>query len=431
MPGGRPHLPPGSWGEINAAAVPGAKKPTYKARARFRDRHGALITVARFGQTEGEAKKRLRVALAEMAAGATALSRDVRVATLADRWLEEVDADPRKSSGTREHYRYVVDRYIRPVFGQLRIGEATTGRCDDLLQRVAAVNGPSAARSTRSVLNGMFRLAVRHGALVVSPVRETRPVHVQPRQARALLRDEETRLIDLMRCDARAVLLDLPDLAEFALATACRIGEVLSVRDTVLDLDDATLEVNATAVRIKGEGVVIQERPKTDAGHRILPMPSFAVAMLTKRRTELRLRPPAVKVMDDHGVIRTEALWVAFPAPLARTLRDPSNTAGDLRELLDRLGCPDCGGKGWHPHLKTVKQQERPPSGLEVCAGEPPFAWVTSHTFRKTALSRLYDAGLTDREVSDFAGHAQVSMTQDVYAGRKVVSRRAAAALDR
>ena len=31
-------------------------------------------------------------------------------------------------------------------------------------------------------------------------------------------------------------------------------------------------------------------------------------------------------------------------------LRDPSNTAGDLREVLDGIGCQRCHGRGWFRH---------------------------------------------------------------------------------
>jgi integrase len=126
---------------------------------------------------------------------------------------------------------------------------------------------------------------------------------------------------------------------------------------------------------------------------------------------------------------------VVFGAAKAKSLRDPSNTSGDLREVFDRLGCEQCGGRGWHGHLKTPKQRARPPRARggwnEPCDATPPFAWVHSHIFRKTVLTRLDEAGLTPRQLADYAGHRRPSMTQDVYMGRNVVSADAARVLDR
>ena len=51
--------------------------------------------------------------------------------------------------------------------------------------------------------------------------------------------------------------------------------------------------------------------------------------------------------------------------------------------------------------------------------------------FRKTAATELDRAGLSARVIADQLGHAKVSMTQDRYLGRRVVSEEAAAALDR
>ncbi|WP_432757804.1 hypothetical protein [Saccharopolyspora erythraea] len=51
-------------------------------------------------------------------------------------------------------------------------------------------------------------------------------------------------------------------------------------------------------------------------------------------------------------------------------------------------------------------------------------------TFRKTAATTLDEAGLTARLIADQLGHSRPSMTQDVYMGRKAVSRQAASALE-
>ena len=47
---------------------------------------------------------------------------------------------------------------------------------DRLLKTIGANAGPGAAKSARSVLSGMFRLAARYGAVTVNPVREAAPV---------------------------------------------------------------------------------------------------------------------------------------------------------------------------------------------------------------------------------------------------------------
>lgn len=55
---------------------------------------------------------------------------------------------------------------------------------------------------------------------------------------------------------------------------------------------------------------------------------------------------------------------------------------------------------------------------------------VTSHTFRKTIATLLDAQGISARVGGDQLGHAQISMTQDFYMGRKAVHTQVADVLD-
>ena len=58
------------------------------------------------------------------------------------------------------------------------------------------------------------------------------------------------------------------------------------------------------------------------------------------------------------------------------------------------------------------------------------FDWVTSHAFRKTVATLMDHAGLSSRAAADQLGHANTSMTSDVYFGRKVAATGAVAVLE-
>ena len=169
----------------------------------------------------------------------------------------------------------------------------------------------------------------------------------------------------------------MPDLSRFMLATGVRIGESLAVYWPDVDLHAGLVAVDYNVVRVKGKGL-IRKSTKTEYGERTLPLPSWAVDMLRRRFAE---------TSDPDGPV--------FPDSLGG-LRDPSNTNRVLRETR--------GSEG--------------------------FAWVTSHVFRKTAATILDEAGLTARMIADHLGHSRPSMTQDVYMGRKMVSRQTAEALE-
>ncbi|MDQ3454550.1 MAG: site-specific integrase, partial [Actinomycetota bacterium] len=275
-----------------------------------------------------------------------------------------------------------------------------------------------AAKSTRACLSGMFALAIRDGAIAANPVRDAvARISVSARSPRALTRSETARLTGWLRGSPRAVEADLPDLVDWMLATGCRIGEALALRyganrdgKPLLDLDAGTWEVNATVVRIAGRGLVVQPRPKTAAGWRVVALPEFAVRMLRRRAAG---RAVSEVVFADRSV---------------GSLRDPSNVSGDLRQLLDAFECDACAGTGYRLDGSSFAAG---PYGRRIRCAEGPWSWVTSHTFRKTVATRLDEAGFTARQVADQLGHANPSMTLDVYFGRHVVSAATADVLNR
>ena len=60
----------------------------------------------------------------------------------------------------------------------------------------------------------------------------------------------------------------------------------------------------------------------------------------------------------------------------------------------------------------------------------PGFEWVVPRTYLKTVATVLDQRGLSARTIADQLGHARISMTQDVYLGRRAVDQAAASALE-
>lgn len=346
---------------------------------KVRDYDGAVRTVERRGRTKQQARNRLREAIRDRvrADADSSLRPDTKIGDLAEAWFLEI-SDLDRSSTTLEAYRYHLDRHVIPALGGLRIREATVSRVDRFVKSVKANHGSSAAKINRTVLSGMFGLAARHEALTHNPARDIARIQSTSTSARALTLVEAQDLRAKIAANPQAVEWDLPDLTDMMLATGLRIGEAAALIWDAVDLDAGTVEVRATVVRLRGRGLVIKPRPKSKHGWRTLVLPSWAVEMLRRRRP--------VDFGPDEA---------AFPAPLG-TLRDPSNTAGHLRKVFDAAGYP----------------------------------WVTSHVYRKTVATLMDEAGLSARAAADQLGHAKVSMTQDIYMGRRVASTGAAAVLE-
>lgn len=413
---GRPPLPLGTAGKVNTFLMPDG---SWRARCNFRDFDGVTRSVARYAADEDKARRALAEHLRERNyRGPKLISASMRVSELLAEWLERVDEDAGLAIGTRQHYHKISATYVAPALGGYRVCEVDVPAVDHALRTIAKSRGYSIAKSSRTVLMGALGLATSMGALKTNPVRDVGRLRGNPRkQPRALEPDDITDLIDRVRASARAADLDLPDLVEHLLYTGARIGEALACRAETLrltetadgDFEGAWL-VDSTVVRVKGSGLIIQSKPKTESSRRLLVLPPGCVQMHLRRRTELRLPGP-------QGVV--------FASPFRKTLRDPSNVAGDLREMLRHLYCLTCDGSGY--------EQRAPGQLRRVCRaeGDDRYDWVVFHTFRKTVATMFDVAGRSAREAAGQLGHANTAMTQKVYFDTRIASGAARTVLDR
>jgi integrase len=137
-----------------------------------------------------------------------------------------------------------------------------------------------------------MRLAARHGAVAVNPVREVNRIERKPaRRPRSLTEQERRQWLEAVEADHRAVdwdLPDLPDLTRMMLATGCRIGECLAIGWCEVDLGNAAVDVAWHLVPKKGVGLLRLPSTKSGAkGERLIPFPTWAVTMLRQRRARI------------------------------------------------------------------------------------------------------------------------------------------------
>ena len=372
---GRPQLPLGTYGKIRTYA----HGQGFRAMTNFRDYDGKSRLVQRQGKTKAAAERALVTALRDRTHydGGNTITPNTRLAVAAQLYWDEIDESSRSPS-TKGLYRDRIDQQVLPALGEVRLREVTVGLVDRHLAVVKAKHGNAVAKTTKTVLSGICGLACRHDAMISNPCRDVSRISTKPKRSpRSLELDEIREMRAWLAQDQKANDRDLPELVDFMLATGLRLGEACAVRWQDVDLKVGTVEVVGTVLRIKAQGLILKPSPKSEAGERILELPTWAIEMLHER--EARRTSPYV-----------------FPAPLSGKLRDPANTRRAIREAFAGMG----------------------------------RAGLTSHIFRKTVASLMDSAGLTARAAADQLGHTKVSMTQDRYMGRKTRATGAATVLE-
>jgi integrase len=373
----RPEMPIGTWGKIRTEKL-GPNR--FCARARFRDYDGKTRDVEATGPTGPAAVTALKVKLRDRTTpNDDEITRETRVSRLGELWIDEITAEDRLAPQSIQLYAGSLRVAILPAVGNLRIREATVGRLDKFLRNVAK-DHPAAAKGAKVVLGQMFALAVRHGATPTNPVRDTSRLRKPRREVKALTDEHLQAVRAAIRQWQQPVpgkpgprhTGDLADMVDLMLATGARIGEILALRWEDLDLaaERPTLTICGTLAFLKGKGFFRQPWTKSNAGHRTLVLPRFAVGMLLDRKLGATDSP--------HDAI-----------------------------FASRRGT------GLSPH--NMRRQWR------QARADADLAWVTPHTFRKTVATLIHDETDTRRAAGQL-GHATEDVTKTFYVAKPALA---------
>jgi integrase len=368
---GRPPLRIGQHGRITRKYLGGG---VWVAHTRFRDSDGVTRRVQRLGPADEHdqhgklAEDALIEALvARRAAGDSEITLDTRIVTLVDQHIDRLEEDGR-SIRTIDTYRYCA-KLLGKIITGVRVGEATPARLDAAIRSMRRAHGDVMAVQSKTILKGGLHLAVMANVIGANPVRDVSPIRSKagPKGASALTADELRGLLAQLRASEACQRHDLVDPITLFIATGLRISELLGLEWVNFDESAATLTVTGKVIRAAAKGLVRVDETKTAAGRRTLPLPGFAVTVLSVRRELPYLgRQPMI-----------------FPSTVG-TWRCPDNFRARWREVREGLGVPD----------------------------------ATSHSFRKTVATLIDDAGLSARIGADHLGHTRISMTQDKYMAR-------------
>lgn len=195
---------------------------------------------------------------------------------------------------------------------------------------------------------------------------------------------EETRcLLEVAQGSPYYVLIYL------ALATGARLGELLALRWSDVDLDAGTMRISRTAHRLTGRGIVFHA-PKTQRAVRPVALSAETVKVLKQhRRAQLEMRLTLGPAYGDQGLVFA---W-ATGKPQDR---------GAVRRTFGKL---------------TAKARVE---GLRF------------HDLRHTAATLMLAAGIHPKVVSERLGHATIAITLDTYSHvLPDLQRDAAEAMDR
>jgi integrase len=257
---------------------------------------------------------------------------------------------------------------------------ATRFRRGRIPQPKSAGLAPKTVKNIHRMLHRAFKDAVAWNYLVFNPAEHAS----LPRDARSRHNRPKPWTLDELAAWLRVALDDrFAGMWVLAATTGLRCSELAGVERDMLDLRRGTLTVENTRVVVKGHAT--DSDGKTEGSRRTISLDPFTVAALRQH----------VEMIDRER----EAFGASYP---------------DHGKLM-------CFADGRRPHPDTVT------SRFNRLVDQAGVRRIRLHDVRHTYATLARDLGVNSKIVTDRLGHANESVTQQIYTHKSTGQDRAAA----
>jgi integrase len=190
----------------------------------------------------------------------------------------------------------------------------------------------------------------------------------------------------------------LAPVITIGLAVGLRLGEVLGLQWSAVDLEEGVIRVECGLQTIGRDRSLVALKSKES--RRTIRLPEFVRAALVQHRRHQRER----QLLAGGG-------WRAEGTSFVFTTRDgrPLDGCGVTRDLKRLLRQTWTGGRQDCRHPRVINRH------CADCGGEhlPPLSF---HSLRHSCASILLAQGVPVRDVAEILGHSDVRLTLDTYA---------------
>ena len=301
---------------------------------------------------------------------------------------------------TYTNYTYMYDRFVREGFGKRKIGEIKYSDVlyfyyDLLNDRGLQVN---TLETIHTVLHPTFQLAVRDDIIRNNPsdgvMAEIKKKNTKKKNMRHALTIEQQRAF-MNYIALSPIFVHWNSIFTVLLGTGCRIGEVVGLRWSDVDMEKRTIDINHSMTyyprrtdTYKCEFKV--SLPKTEAGTRILPMMQPVYEALQSEYERQKEDGFCTAVVDGmSGFIFSNRFGM---------IHNPAAINRAIRRIIEAHNAEE---------IIKAKKEKREPIII------PHFS---CHHLRHTFCSRFCENETNIKIIQEIMGHASIETTMDIYA---------------
>jgi integrase len=317
-------------------------------------------------KNKGETRIALSKAKADFKGAFFVAGEDLTVAEYLSRWL----SGPVRTKGlkaiTFENYQRQVRTNIVPALGHLKLRNLTPDIVQDFYDsKITAGSKPSSVRYIHAVLHNALEHAHKRNLVPLNAASKVDPPKVRPPEIHPLDAEQAKTLLEAAQGER------LEALYVVAVSAGLRIGELLGLKWTDVDLGRASLRVARTLSCAKNGPRFTT--PKNGKGRSIVLTRQAVEALRSHRKRQNAERLRSGTLWEDNGLI--------FASATGTPLKQDTVRRCSFKPLLKRAG------------LESVR----------------------FHDLRHTCATLLLSRGVHPKFVQELLGHASIAMTLDRY----------------
>lgn len=329
-----------------------------------------------YGNTRTEAEAKRDEYKKQLSMGFDVQNKNMTVAEWIKTWKELYSI--------RDEYKYYINSISRKI-GNLRMKDIREAHLQAMLD---ANKDKSASYLTKyqMILQQIFSKALKNKVILDDPSKDLHRPGGTVGTHRALER-WETECILQHWSEHRAGIW-----AMLMMLCGLRRSEMVALTWDNVDMERRTISINQVAV-FQGNSVVIEQRAKSSAGIRVLPICNPLWEALNT--VPIKSRDGYVCKSSQNGVITASAFkrgWIGFNLSMQRLLNGESAKQQGRRVSLEK------------------RKAQALAEGKQYVTFE-----VRAHDLRHTFATALYDAGVPVKAAQYYLGHSDIQMTLNLY----------------
>lgn len=294
-------------------------------------------------------------------------SSDMTVDAWFEYWINDIKGRTVRWN-TIQSYTYRYQNNIRELFGNMIISEVKPMHCQNVLNSMDDKGyAGSSMQKTRSTMRALFSDALENGIIQANPVTKSVKCPRKPeKRTRVLSLDEQERFLTAAKKSVNY------NHFLFILQTGIRSSELRGLRWDDIDFLKRTIHIRRNVTYDSNNSRFIVGDLKTNSGLRDIPMTQIAYDLLMDMKVN--------RSKQDRRILSFEFSEHIFLNQNGKLLPN-----SNYDEYLERI----------------CKR-----AGIEK---------ISMHVLRHTFATRCIEAGMKPKTLQKILGHANISMTMDLY----------------